>query len=60
MQTQIETLLELVQAADGCDAALAQQRSLPYENKVVCQLDHHRSLRNGIPKWSLPARAPNR
>lgn len=53
MQTdKLKTLLEQVQAGRmDVDAALAELRSLPYENlDGFATLDHHRSLRNGFPE----------
>lgn len=53
MQTdKIKTILEQVQAGQtDVDAALAELRSLPYENlDGFATLDHHRSLRNGFPE----------
>jgi NCAIR mutase (PurE)-related protein len=53
MQTEkIKLLLEKVQSGQvDVEAALAELRSLPYENLGgFATLDHHRALRNGFPE----------
>jgi len=53
MQTEkLKLLLEQVQSGQlDVDSALAELRSLPYENlEGFATLDHHRALRNGFPE----------
>lgn len=45
-----ELLEQIRQQEVGVDEALAQLRRLPYENLGFARIDHHRSLRTGVPE----------
>lgn len=50
----LTALLEAVKSGSlGIDAALKKLRDLPYENVNFARIDHHRSLRQGIPEVVL-------
>jgi len=50
-QAQIRSLLELVQGgALSIDDAVDRMRHLPFEDLGFAKLDHHRTLRHGIPE----------
>jgi hypothetical protein len=50
-RTQIEELLNSVRAGQtGVDAALERLRDLPFEDIGFAKVDHHRTLRTGMPE----------
>ena len=49
--TNLQNLLQQVQKGSlSVQRALAQLHKLPYENLSFAKIDHHRSLRQGVPE----------